>query len=179
MASQKMSIVLPVAAFPQSVGYRVFTGTAEWDRHLVVAGEWEEPEQEGMMKHHKFRQDIPSDTDRDYAVDEAESLEEVDAIDADQDSVASSWNIVRFVAYLSMRLDTITNHMRAIEEGLEDLRGNKRAVKSLERHIVPSFQTLEEQVNVLSNMAVRVHAIIGVRKGTPDEPEAWDVMRED
>ncbi len=175
MGGQQMSIVLPIAALPQMKGYRVFTGTAEWDRHLVTAGEWQESEQEGMMKYHTLRRDIPSDTDR----DDVDQLADVDAIDADQDSVASSGDIVRIVTYLSRRLDTITKHMREIEEGLEDLRGNKRAMKSLERHRVPSFQTLENQIDLLFLMTGRVHTIIGVRKGTPDEPEAWDVTRED
>ena len=159
----------------QMKGYRVFSGTAEWDRHLVVAGQWQESEQEKkLMKYHTFRRDIPSDTDR----DDVDQRADVDAIDADQDSVASSGSIVRFVAYLSMTLDTITNRLMEIEAVLEDLRGNKKD-KVKRRDLGPSFQTLEEQVNILSSIVVRVHAIIGVRKGTPDEPEAWDVMRED
>ena len=161
---------------PQWEGYRVFNGTAEWTRHPVAIEGWQEPEQEDTsMKHHKYRRDIPSDNDR----DDVDQLADVDAIDADQDSVASSGDIVRIVTYLSRRLDTITKHMREIEEGLEDLRGNKRAMKSLERHRVPSFQTLENQIDLLFLMTGRVHTIIGVRKGTPDEPEAWDVTRED
>ena len=133
---------------PQWEGYRVFNGTAEWTRHPVAIEGWQEPEQEDTsMKHHKYRRDIPSDNDR----DDVDQLADVDAIDADQDSVASSGDIVRIVTYLSRRLDTITKHMREIEN----------------------------QIDLLFLMTGRVHTIIGVRKGTPDEPEAWDVMRED